>query len=264
MGRAAHESAEERAANSADRLAEALEVQQGELEALHAEALSAESAKLRAELDAVRLAEVEGRLAQLEALAVQVRAFDRVFDGNNSAERFSHLVHKLSSATMALSSRADGAAPLTAEVKLLRKAGSGDSIVELAVASLPERVVSGGALTAAQLRHRFDDVRDAATAAALAPDDTMLGHAAGAFFSSIMLKPRGVLQGDDVDAVLSRVAFALDGGDLEKAVAEMGGLSGLAQEAAADWMEAAQDRIALNQALTLVKTHSALLAASLR
>ena len=196
--------------------------------------------------------------------APQVRAFERVFDGNNSAERFSHLVHKLSSATMALTSRADCAAPLGAEIKLLRKAGGDDTLVELAVKSLPERVVSSGALTTAQLRHRFDDVRDAAMAASLAPDDTMLGHATGAFFSKVMLKPRGVLQGADVDAVMSRVAFALDSGELETAVAEMGSLTGLAEEAAAGWMEAAQDRIALNQAITLIKTHSSLLAASLR
>ncbi|OWY96714.1 hypothetical protein PHMEG_00032950 [Phytophthora megakarya] len=73
-----------------------------------------------------------------------------------------------------------------------------------------------------------------------------------------MIPPGGPIEGTDADAVLSRAEFALKAGDIEKAIVEMKGLSGLPAEVSQDWIAAAESRLAVEQTAKVVKAHVSL------
>eukprot|EP00937_MAST-01D_sp_MAST-1D-sp2_P003723 g3723.t1 len=260
--------AEEALADKADAAREerdrALDELEAESRAREEAAVEAARAELTQVLEAQRLEQAEERLGELQQLRQRVRALEQVLDSSADADRWSHGVHKLSAATLALSRTAEADTPLHGELRVLSDAASGDDLVQTALASLPARVRAAGAATTAQLRRRLDGVVPAARRAALAPSDTMAGHAAGHLFSALMLRPRGVVEGEGVDARLSQLEHHLERGDLAAAVAVAELMQGPEREPISGWLAAARDRLVLDQVITLVKTHAALLAASLR
>ncbi|RLN97693.1 hypothetical protein BBJ28_00012352, partial [Nothophytophthora sp. Chile5] len=207
--------------------------------------------------------EREQRLAELEKYRAELRALGTVLDSSSTYEAFSHRVHKTSMAALALSDRVEAAAPLRSEIRALREAARNDPLIDAAVKSLPQSVIEEGAPSVGQLQERFKVVKSVGHRAALVPEDSgIIGQAFGSALSLLMIPPGGPIEGTDADAVLSRAEFALKAGDIEKAIDEMKGLSGVPAQVSKDWISAAESRLAVEQTAKVIKAHVALLAAS--
>ena len=149
------------------------------------------------------------------------------------------------------------------EIRALRKAARSDPFIEAVVQSLPQDVIEHGAPSVGQLQERFKVVKSAGHRTALVPEHGgIVSQVFGTALSLLMIPPGGPIEGADTDAVLSRAEFALRAGDIEKAVVEMKGLSGLPAQVSQDWIAAAESRLAVEQTAKVIKAHVALLAAS--
>lgn len=164
----------------------------------------------------------------MENYRAQLRALNTVLENSSTYEAFSHQVHKVSVAALALSDRIEAAAPLRAEIRALRDAARSDEFIEVAVKSLPQSVIDEGAPSVSQLQERFNVVKKVAHRAALAPENSgLVGQLFGAGLSFLIIPPGGPIEGKDTDAVFSRADYALKAGDIESAVKEMKALSGV-------------------------------------
>lgn len=203
------------------------------------------------------------RVQQLEGYRAELHAIGKVLDTSSTYEAFSHRVHKASMAALALSDRVEAAAPLRSEIRALCRAARNDSFIEAAVKSLPSDVLEKGAPSVSQLQDRFKVVKSVGHRAALVPESSgIIGQAFGTVLSLLMIPPGGPIEGTDTDAILSRAEFAVKAGDIEKAIMEMKGLSGLPAQVSQDWIVAAESRLAVEQTAKVIKAHVALLAAS--
>ncbi|DAZ96457.1 TPA: hypothetical protein N0F65_006503 [Lagenidium giganteum] len=192
------------------------------------------------ELQETLTKERKQRVAELENFRAQLRALNSVLDSSSSYEAFSHQVHKTSVAALALSDRIEAAAPLRAE-----------------------SVITEGAPSVSQLQDRFKTVRGVGRRAAMIPEGSgLIGQLFGGALSYLIILPGGPIEGNDAEAIFSRADYALKAGDIEKAVEEMKGLTGLPADVSKDWVEAAESRLAVEQTAKVVKAHIALLAAS--
>ncbi|KAE9036000.1 hypothetical protein PR002_g7287 [Phytophthora rubi] len=229
------------------------------IEERHAKQLQDATEKMEKTLTAER----EQRVRELENYRAELRALGTVLDSSSTYEAFSHRVHKASMAALALSDRVEAAAPLRSEIRALREAARNDPFIEAVVKSLPQDVIEQGAPSVGQLQVRFKVVKSVGHRAALVPENSgIIGQAFGTALSLLMIPPGGPVEGPDTDAVLSRAEFALKAGDIEKAILEMKGLSGIPAQVSQDWIAAAESRLAVEQTAKLVKAHVALLAAS--
>ncbi|GLD92084.1 hypothetical protein PINS_up000617 [Pythium insidiosum] len=215
------------------------------------------------ELQSVLAKERKQRLEELEKYRAELRALNAVLERTSTYEAFSHQVHKASMAALALSDRIEAAAPLRTEIKALREFARNDAFIATVLQSLPERVIEEGAPSVSQLQERFKTVKAVGRRAAMVPADSgLLGQLFGGALSYLIISPGGPIQGDDAEAVFSRADYALKAGDIEQAVQEMKGLSGLPAEVSKDWVAAAESRLAVEQTAKVVKAHISLLAAS--
>ncbi|TDH71049.1 hypothetical protein CCR75_004632 [Bremia lactucae] len=203
------------------------------------------------------------RVQELQQYRAELRALGMVLDSSSTYEAFSHRVHKTSMAALALSDRVEAAAPLQSEVRALRKAAKSDPFIETAVNSLSQEAIEIGAPSVGQLQERFKAVKSVGHRTALIPENSgIVGQAFGTALSLLMIPPGGPIEGNDVDAVFSRADFAVQAGNLEKAVDEMKALSGIPAQISQDWITAAESRLAVEQTAKVIKAHVALLAAS--
>lgn len=147
-------------------------------------------------------------------------------------------------AFVAVAAAVNSGAAFTASVDDLTDAG-----VEVPPALVGAAI--DGVVTLAMLQAQFPDAaRAALTAAGRVPADPGLGSRLGAFLrvqlGARSLEPR---DGSDADAVLSRTEAALRRGDVAGSVAEIGGLDAPAAQAMSNWVELAQGRLRIEDAL---------------
>ncbi|OQR84953.1 hypothetical protein ACHHYP_12543 [Achlya hypogyna] len=215
------------------------------------------------ELETKYREEQETRIQELEAFRIELKAVNELLGETSTYKSFSHQVHKVSVAALALTDRIEAAAPLHKEIRALAAAAAGDNLLEAAVKSMAPHVE--GAPSVAQLQDRFGYVRNAGRRAALVPEEAkgMVGHLFAGALLWLLIPPGGPIKGDDAEAVFSRADYALRAGDLETTVAELDKLQGLPKEVVADWVAAAKSRLAIEQTSKVVKAHVSLLAASL-
>lgn len=174
------------------------------------------------------------RLQVLNDLRLNVKALSTILNSTSTYEAFSHQVHKVSTAVMALSYQLDGESiPLFKELESLRIAGRGDDLIEAVLDTLPKSVYNQGTPSLSHLQTRFQQVRQSGREAAMTPPDSgMLGYVMGVVLAAITIKPVGPIAGNDAEAILSRAECALSGGNLFSAVQELEQLDGPVAEIA--------------------------------
>lgn len=215
------------------------------------------------ELKQVHETEREERLKVLEDFRLQLKALNTVLDSRSVYEAFSHQVHKVSVAALALSNCIESSNPLHNELTALHHAGRGDDLIEAVLETIPTTVANQGAPTTAQLFNRFKTVHKLGRQAAMVPKESgMMGHLAGKVLATVTIAPKGPIEGTDAEAIFSRTAHFLEAGDLESAVKEMDTLTDYPAEVANDWIVEAKSRLLLEQAAKVIKAHVSLLAAS--
>lgn len=220
-------------------------------EAFDTQSLDAEIAAFRDELSqAVEDARSEMMAAQEEAAQVAVQAAeDAAALEAQAAEEAAAREAEAAAAEQAAQERA----ALSRISAALESGEPFEDDVALLTGDVPEPLSSqaaAGVPTLASLQESFPDAAREALQTAIR--ENVDGDAVDRFMAFLRvqtgarsLEPRA---GDDPDAVLSRAEAALDSGDLPAALSELEALPPSARPAMADWIAAAQTRLAALQA----------------
>lgn len=140
-----------------------------------------------------------------------------------------------------------------------------DNVIAAALESVPTSIAKG-VPTLPELQARFDKVLKKSRQAALVPAGQvgLEGQLAGMLFATLKFppKPDDPAPEDDKDAaeyVLVRARQHVQYGELDKAIQQLDKLNGQAAFTVQGWKKDASDRVAINQALKVIKMECALL-----
>ncbi|KAI7866531.1 mitochondrial inner membrane protein-domain-containing protein [Spinellus fusiger] len=105
-----------------------------------------------------------------------------------------------------------------------------------------------------KLKDRFESVTDEARRVALVPLDGGFGaHIVSRMMSKLLFKKTGLVEGEDVESVLSRTGYYLKKGDLDMAVRELNQLKGWPKVLAMDWLHEARAHLVDKQRLEILE-----------
>ncbi|TPX58240.1 hypothetical protein PhCBS80983_g03281 [Powellomyces hirtus] len=252
-------------------LAEKLSQQAAEFKA----ALERDLATQRAELEKHYAKEIkqrvdkerDGRLARLDHLALKVKRLEHISLTTGEHLARSTQIHQLRNALDALTSVLDQPIqqPITKQVNILRSVADDNitasfPLVTTVLDSLSPDTVQSGVPTLFQLEHRFKTTSAAVRQAQfMPPDGGPVAHVISTALSAVTFQKRGLVNGDDVEAVLARTQHYLTHGDVDAAAREMNQLKGWPRTLATDWLHLARKYLEVRQAVEVVQTHLSLL-----
>jgi len=148
-----------------------------------------------------------------------------------------------------------GAAPFEEELAAVKAFGADDP--ELATLAAP---AASGVATIGDLRVRFAGLADDIVQAARLPaDDGWMSRTVARLGQLVRVRRTGEVTGDEADAIVARIELRLAAGDLAAAVGEVKSLPAASAELAADWLSAAEARLAVDR--TTAELQARLLAA---
>ncbi|CAN6277080.1 unnamed protein product [Urochloa humidicola] len=211
----------------------------------------------KAELAAAVAKEKATQIEQIAEANLNIDALCMAFYARSEEARQSHSVHKLALGTLALEHALSSGSPIRSEVELLRKSVEGidkDSLLELALSSLPEDVLDYGSDTRMELKQKFNSLKETVRHFSLIPEGGggILTHALARVASSIKIKE--VSSGDGIESLINRVESLIVDGDLSTAADTLqGGLHGTeAAEIATEWVKQARKRAIAEHTLALL------------
>jgi hypothetical protein len=98
-----------------------------------------------------------------------------------------------------------------------------DELIKAVIASLPKSACTTGVPTLAAVKARFHVVKEETRKAGLAPESAppMLGQMIGNFLAMVSVQPSAPVNGEGIEAVLSRASASVACGDLSQALEEI-------------------------------------------
>jgi hypothetical protein len=238
-----------------------------EQEAEIAAVASEESAASYARADAVQAA----RVATVEDLRLKLQALDKVFQINAEYLSNSHQIHLVSTALLALYNALSASggnnsrrSALSGAVASLRVAACSDPIIVTALESLPKSALAG-IPTLSELEVRFTNACEESRKALYTPEGSgVVGHALGSVAAGLLVAPSGSnIEGEDTEACLARARHHISSGNIRSALQEVRRIEGDAAAVMVDWVEAAQTRLLVEQAVKMIGAHVTTLVATL-
>ncbi|XP_073004670.1 MICOS complex subunit MIC60, mitochondrial isoform X2 [Typha latifolia] len=215
----------------------------------------------KAELFAAIAKEKASQIEKIAEANLNINALCMAFYARSEEASQSHSVHKLALGTLALEEALSKGLPVQAEVDSLCKFLEGidkDSLLELALSSLPEEVLKHGTGTQMQLKQKFNSLKGTLRHFSLIPagGGGILAHAVAHVASSIKMKEDQ--SGDSIESVITRVENLLVDGKLaEAADALEGGVHGSeAEKVVVDWVRQARTRAIADQTLSLLQSYA--------
>jgi mitofilin len=143
----------------------------------------------------------------------------------------------------------NGSTPFARELDSVKQFGEHWPLVQTAASSIPTNVAAQGVLSEPQLAQWWrDSVRMKIKRASLMPEDGgLISHATSWILSHFMLDKKGLIPGEDVDAILARSDYHLNRGDLDAAAREVNQLNGWTKSLAHDWLTEARKTLSVRQ-----------------
>jgi len=197
-------------------------------------------------MDSVQTAvetERDGRLSKLDELSSSVTELNQLTSEWNEVVDATLQTQHLQVALEAVRAKvmdSDTPTPFLNELVALKETSSSSPLVSAAITAIPPQAYQRGLPSPAHLIDRFRRVASEVRKASLLPEDAgIASHAASAVLSRFMFKKgseRGLPEGEDVEATLSRAEVLLEEGDLDAAAREMNGLRGWAGVLSRDWV----------------------------
>mmetsp|Transcript_29677 Transcript_29677/g.71445 ORF Transcript_29677/g.71445 Transcript_29677/m.71445 type:complete len:594 (-) Transcript_29677:50-1831(-) len=209
---------------------------------------------------------MEQKVQKLEALAKKVADLEFALQSSTAYKSGSVQAHRMSAAALALIDKLESSEPAGAAVAALQSVAESNPVVNAAIGALPNTVASSGVSTLQELQTTFEEnVHPKCRQAAMIPEGQtgLEGQLMGMIFSSLRFAPgpddaAPESQKDDAEYVLARARRHVQLGELEQAVEEMGKLKGQASFTANDWTTQAKARVAVEQALKVIRLECAL------
>lgn len=237
-------------------MAQEIDAQKAELEHERSQALLKQSEDMqRKYIREVRLLverERAGRLSKLDQIDKRFKALEQQSLQNASVldrSRATHLMHITFGAFQDAISGVHKR-PFVQELEAFRSSAKDDVLLQTVLDTIPVDVAENGVDTIGDLKTRFEHVAKEVRSVALVPEDGGFGsHIISWILAKIMFKKEGLVEGDDVEAVLARSNYYLKRGDLENAARELNQLKGWPKRLAEDWIVAARRHLEVKQAL---------------
>ncbi|EPQ67635.1 Bgt-1534 [Blumeria graminis f. sp. tritici] len=202
------------------------------------------------------------RLGKLTDLSKTVNDLEKLTTDWNSVVDFNLKTQQLHVAVEAVRTsleNSDEPRPFVRELLALREIASEDPVVNAAITSINPIAYQSGIPSPSQLIDRFRRVAFQVRKAALLPEDAgVASHASSLILSKLMFKKKGLTSGDDVESVLTRAEFFLEGGDLDSAAREVNGLKGWGKTLSRDWLDEVRRVLEVRQALDVIATEARL------
>ncbi|KAI7872377.1 mitochondrial inner membrane protein Mitofilin [Spinellus fusiger] len=207
--------------------------------------------------DAMATVERERQEERLQRVAGRLGAIREETEWNAEALSRSRHLHTLYTLWSALASAVAGdKKPFAQELEALCTTARKLDIGCEALESVPRDVADQGIDGVKDLSYRFEGVAKRIRHAALVPEEGGLGaHIVSRLLSTVMFTKKGLVQGEDVEAILSRTGYYLEKQDLENATRELNQLQGWPKRLAFDWIEAARRHLEVQQTLEVVRLH---------
>lgn len=209
---------------------------------------------------------MEQKVQKLEALAKTVSDLELALHSSTVYKSGSRQAHRMSAAALALIDKLESSEPAGAAVAALESVSESNPVINAAIGALPDTVASSGVATLQELQTTFEEnVHPKCRQAAMIPEGQggLEGQLMGMIFSSLRFPPgpddaAPESQKDDAEYVLARARRHVQLGELEQAVQEMGKLKGQASFTARDWTDQAKARVAVEQALKVIRLECAM------
>lgn len=224
--------------------------------------------KFSEELESMKVStmdEMERKVQSLEALNQKLKNLEDALASSQNYHEGSLQAHRLSAAALALAEKMESNKAAGAELNALKAVAGGDNVIAAALSSVPASITKG-VPTLPELQARFNAVAGKTRQAAMVPagQSGLEGQLAGMLFASLKFPPKpddpAPEDGSAVaDYILVRAKKYVSVGDLEKAVEHLEKLDGQAAFTVQGWKKDATDRVAVEQALKVIKMECALL-----
>jgi mitofilin len=182
---------------------------------------------------------------------------EQAFEEDARYKKLSHQAHQVSQAATSIFDRMESSASFSEEAALLRKVAESEPTIGAAMSQITDHTARTGVKTMAELQNTFSDLAPKVRRAALMPENggpIWVGLAY--LFDAVKFKQSGQVPGNSVDDVLTRAEYYLRSGDLSTALGEVIEVKGLPAQVMAQWVEAATERLAAEQAIVAIKAHT--------
>ncbi|KAH6562644.1 hypothetical protein BASA50_002531 [Batrachochytrium salamandrivorans] len=201
--------------------------------------------------------ERDGRLARLDQLALKIKHLERIsLDAGEGLDR-SHRIHLLQSALRALRLAADNphTTNFSQELNRLKSICDEDEFVNTIIATLPVDI-SLRYTSASDLVKHLDAIKTPLRRSQLVSDDAdALSFALSTFLSYFIVSKHGLVAGNDLESILSRVDYYLVNGRVDDATREMNQLTGWPKRLSHDWLVKARTHLEIQQAIQVLEAH---------
>ncbi|GAA5865295.1 hypothetical protein JCM3774_004929 [Rhodotorula dairenensis] len=213
-----------------------------------------------------------GRLAKLEELESGVRKLEKVARENEEALGEAQRARKIFTAVKALEHKIESGLPFSSELATLQRlaqpsdAGAksassssttttADSLVALALSTIPAEAASSGIASFPALSARFSEsVAPQLKKVSLLPEHGgVVAYLTSALASHALFEKEGWADGHDLVSTVARVKFWLANKDLDLAAREVNTLTGWPKALAADWLKQARQHLEVKQALDIAE-----------
>lgn len=216
----------------------------------------------KAELAALIAREKAAQIEKMAEANLNINALCMAFYARSEEARQTHSIHKLALGALALEDALTNGLPVQAELDALHayiENVDKDSLLQLALSSIPEDVRTHGTDTLLQLNQKFNSLKGKLRQFSLIPPDGggILAHSL-AHVASVLKVKEADQSGDGIESVLNRVESLLAQGKLAEAadVLEDGVKGSKATEVVGDWLRGARNRAISEQALVLLQSYA--------
>ncbi len=215
--------------------------------------------------------ELEKKLSAIEKLTERLVKNEENLQISRNFESGSQRAHRISAAALALAEKMETSRGAMEEFVALKAAAVENGVIASALDKIPSSV-KAGIPTLSELQTSFDEVHKISRSAAYVPigQSGVEGQLAGMLFAKLTVEPSAdsmppqsetgeISEGKMSDFILSRAKRHVQLGELEAAVGELEKLKGQAAYTVDDWKTSALNRIAVDQALKVIKLECALM-----
>jgi hypothetical protein len=199
---------------------------------------------------------------EISSLHMQLKTYESMLDSIHSASTRSNSVHQSSAALLALEAALnDPMKPFKSEYNAAVKLALDESpVIKSALDSIPKSIIDKNQSPPSlqELRYRFRIVRKEMRREALSPPvlPGFLSSVVGTALATVSSPPEGLIHGDGLEEILARVSYYLERGELKSAVSELETLQGYPAILAKDWVNLAENRLIVDQALKVLKAYN--------
>ena len=217
--------------------------------------------------------EMEEKVSIIQSLTERLEKNEQNLEISRNFESGSQRAHRVSAAALALAEKMESSQGALEEFVALKAAAAENGVIASALSKIPVSIKSG-IPTVAELQTTFDQCHNITRQAVYVPtgQSGVEGQIAGYIFANLRgqpspdsLPPATSSDSDEIaesqkyDLILSRAKQHVKLGQLQEAINELDQLKGQAAFTINDWKVSAMNRIAVDQALKVIKLECALM-----